>query len=380
MRLASEPAEEQAEAPGPKPRRSRGRRGVLAAGLVIVVAAGVSVAVARPFGTKAKPQLDNGAPTAVASVTQGKLSARTQVSGKLDYAGTYDAVNQASGTVTYLPKVGTVIHQGEVLYKLDNKPIILLQGSVVPAYRALSSGTSGEDVRQLNADLVALGYASKDDLDPHSKYFGSATVDAVDALQKKLGVDETGQLDLGTVVFLATDTARITNVSGTLGASAHPGGTIMQATSVNRQVTVALDTALQSQVKVGDQATIDLPGNHSAPGTVSSVGTVATAGQSGGSSTITVQITLKDPSAAGGLDQAPVQVSIITGSVDNALAVPVNALLALAGGGYAIEVVDPGGARRLVPVSVGMFDDGAGTVQITGAGVAAGQRVVVPAS
>jgi hypothetical protein len=60
--------------------------------------------------------------------------------------------------------------------------------------------------------------------------------------------------------------------------------------------------------------------------------------------------------------------------------VPVNALLALAGGGYAVEIVDAAGVHRLVPVSLGLFDDGQGLVQVSGSRLRAGQRIVVPAS
>jgi hypothetical protein len=60
--------------------------------------------------------------------------------------------------------------------------------------------------------------------------------------------------------------------------------------------------------------------------------------------------------------------------------VPANALLALAGGGYAVEVVDASGVHRLVGVQTGLFDDSAGLVEVTGNGVAEGQNVVVPAS
>ncbi|MDX6471054.1 MAG: hypothetical protein QOF75_2857, partial [Gaiellaceae bacterium] len=84
------------------------------------------------------------------------------------------------------------------------------------------------------------------------------------------------------------------------------------------------------------------------------------------------------PAATGRLDQAPVSVSIVTDSVRNALVVPVNALLALAGGGYAIEKIDADGSHRLVPVELGLFDDSNGLVQVTGNGITAGMRIVVP--
>jgi hypothetical protein len=107
---------------------------------------------------------------------------------------------------------------------------------------------------------------------------------------------------------------------------------------------------------------------------------VATAASASATPTVAVQITPLHPAATGSLDQAPVHVSITTATVRDALVVPVAALLALASGGYAVEEVTPRGVHHLVPVQLGMFDDDAGLVQVTGSGLAAGQRVVVPAS
>lgn len=357
------------------------RRGPVAVAAVVLVAAGGGVLATRPFRGPAKPtRIDNGAPAALATVTQGRLTARTPVSGTLGYSGGYDAVNQAKGTITGLPKLGQVIRQGHVLYKVGGKPVVLLKGSGIPAYRTLSKGMKGDDVRQLNDDLVTLGYATRDEIDPGSGYFSTATADALKSLQKDVGLDKTGSLDLGQAVFLPLDTARISKVSATLGGTAPPGNPVLQATSTEPQVTVALNVSMQSQVKAGDAVKITLPDGRTTDGKVASVGTVAKAGTNGGSSTIDVSITMADPGVAGRLDQAPVQVSITTQSVDNALAVPVNALLALAGGGYAVEVAEPGTPRHLVPVTLGVFDEGAGTVQVTGSGLTAGRHVVVPAS
>ena len=130
---------------------------------------------------------------------------------------------------------------------------------------------------------------------------------------------------------------------------------------------------------------ITLPDNSTTPGHVSYVGTVATVpansnGNGSSSPTIEVDVTADRSAATGRLDQAPVDVSITTASVSNVLAVPVNALLALAGGGYAVEVVEPTGVHQLVGVSVGLIDDSAGMVQVSGNGLAAGQHVVVPAA
>lgn len=368
--------------PDQRPRRRRGgRRGAVAVAAVVLVAAGGGAVAVNPFGRHPKPpSIDNAAPTALAPVAQGRLTARTPVNGTLGYAGGYDAVNQAKGIITGLPKLGQVIRHGHVLYKVSGKAVLLLKGWGVPAYRTLSKGMKGDDVRELNAELVTLGYAPGGDLSSDSNYFSTATAAALKRLQKDMGLDKTGTLDLGEAVFLPLEEVRISKINATVGGDAPPGSAVLQASSTDRRVTVALNVSQQSQVKVGDAVTITLPDGRTTNGTVSSMGTVAKEASGGGSSTIDVSIKLSDPGVAGRLDQAPVQVSITTQSVDNALAVPVNALLALAGGGYAVEVAGPGNARHLVTVTLGLFDDSAGTVQVTGTGLTAGQQVVVPAS
>lgn len=287
---------------------------------------------------------------------------------------------------TELPAAGQVIRRGQVLYQVSGNPVVLLYGQV-PAYRTLSEGMSGTDVRQLNANLVALGYATRSELDPESDYFSAETAYALELYQNHLGITETGTLTLGQAAFLPT-AARVTTVSAGLGAQAGPGGPVLQATSTVRQVSIALDASEQSYVKDGDKVVITLPGNQTTLGVVTSVGTVATTPPSstGSSSTptITVDVAPSDPAATGNFDQAPVQVSITTATVSSILIVPVNALVALAvkgeaGGGYAVEVVMPSGVHELVPVTTGLFDDAAGTVQVTGTGLHAGQHVVVPA-
>jgi hypothetical protein len=185
------------------------------------------------------------------------------------------------------------------------------------------------------------------------------------------------------------------------GGSAQPGETVLQATSTARQVQVALDASQQTSMAVGNEVSITLPNNQTTPGVVSSVATVAScpsssgSGGSGSSSatagtdtcasgsppTITVDVTPSDPRATGTWDQAPVQVGITTDSVPDALVVPVTALLAQSGGGYAIEIAGAGtNNNHLVPVSLGLFDDADGLVQVTGSGLSAGQEVVVPSS
>jgi hypothetical protein len=376
-------AETQRDRPEHGPARgSRRSRWPIVAAVVVVVTA-VVVGVMDPFagGHSATPRVPGNTadPISLQTVARQDLSSQTEVSAILGYADSYSVVNQAQGTVTSLPAVGQVITQGQVLYEVSGAPVVLLYGST-PAYRALSEGMTGADVEELNADLVSLGYVTSQQLSPNSDAFSDSTEVGVETLQKALGVAQNGMLSLGQAVF-EPSAVRVTSVSATLGAPAQPGQPVLSATSTTRQVNVALDADQQSEVAVGDKVTITLPNNHTTPGTISSVGTVATAPASGSTSstpTITVLVNPIDPTATGDWDQAPVDVTITTSTVANALVVPVDALLAQAGGGYAVEVVAADGIHRLVPVTLGLFNDANGLVQVTGNGLAAGQRIVVP--
>jgi hypothetical protein len=273
-----------------------------------------------------------------------------------------------------------VIRQGQVLYRVDGAPVVLLYGAT-PAFRSLAKGAHGADVAQVNHALVALGYVDRAEVGSAWGDFGWATTAGVMQLQSRLGVEQSGELPLGGVVFLPT-AARVTSVAAQLGGPA--GGPMLQASSTARTVSVALDPNLQSEVKAGDRVTITLPDGSTTPGRVTSVGKVAAApsGNSAGDAgpAVPVQIRPADPRATGSLDQALVEVAITDQTVHNVLAVPVTALLARSGGGYSVEVVASDGTRHLVPVAVGLFDDAAGVVQVSGPGLRAGQRVVVPGS
>lgn len=382
------PAQLDQHADLPPANRRSWRRTVKRVVLVVVTAAIVAVAALAATGTfkhdgKASAgDIGNGSAPGLAAVTRQDLSAQTSVNATLGYAGSYNVINQAQGTFTALPSAGQVITQGQVLYQVSGSPVVLLRGST-PAYRTLAEGAyasdvTGADVAELNTDLVALGYATAAEIPAGSDEFSWQTRQAVERLQAHLGVKQTGTLTLGQVVFLPT-AVRVTAVSATAGGSAEPGQPALTGTSTTREVTIPLDASQQGQVKAGDKVIITLPNDQTTPGVVSSVGKVATTTQGSSTPTINVYVTPTNPAVTGTLDQAPVEVSITTASVQDALVVPVDALLALAGGGYAIEVVGTAGARHLVPVSLGLFDDADGLVQVTGPGLSAGQQTAVPA-
>jgi multidrug efflux pump subunit AcrA (membrane-fusion protein) len=333
------------------------------------------------FSPAASSGAGQGAPApATATVTRQDLSATTPVTATLGYTDSYTVLGHGSGTLTWLPPPGQVIRQGQVLYQTGNgSPVVLLYGSV-PDWRALGEGITGQDVSQLNHDLVDLGDAGRADISTLGwDYYSWETASGVQRLEEHLGVSfPPGSLSWGQVVF-EPEALRVSQVTGSLGGPA--SGPVLAATSDRQVVMIPLDVSQQSEVKAGDTVSITLPDGTTTPGVVSSVGTVATttSGQQGPVTTIPVQVTLTDRGAAGTLDQAPVTVNITTATAKNVLVVPVGALLAQSSGGYVVEVVGPGNTRRWVPVTPGIFDDADGLVQVTGA-LTPGQRVVVPAS
>jgi hypothetical protein len=355
----------------------------MAVGVVIVVAAGAGAAgrtgVFGPAASSGTGQ-QGAPPPATKTVLRQDLSATTPLSATLGYAGAYAVTGQGGGTLTWLPSPGQVISQGQVLYRRDNgSPVVLLYGSV-PDWRSLEEGATGQDVSQLNRDLVRLGYASSADIAAVGwDYYSWATVQAVQKLEEHLGVSSPpGSLSLGRVVF-EPEALRVSQLPGHLGGQAD--GPVLTATSDRHVVTISLDVSAQSQVNAGDTVSVTLPSGATTPGVVSEAGTVATTtqGPNGSSTTIPVQVRLTDPRAAGTLDQAPVTVYVTTQSARNVLTVPVTALLAQSSGGYDVEVVGHGSTRSYVPVTPGLFDDNTGLVQVTGA-LTPGERVVVAAS
>ena len=347
------------------------------AGVTVAIVAAATVVYIRGGHPSAAASGSPPAASATGTVEKRTLTSRVQVNGTLGHVGSYQVINGAQGHWTSLPSIGQVISQGQTISSVDASPVVLFYGTT-PAYRDFRLGMSdGEDVKELEQNLLALGYGNSSNL-VASGHFDSFDVAAIKRWQKAIGLAQTGVISLGQVVFLP-GAIRVTAVSATLGSLAQPGAPMATASSTTRRVVVNLSANQQASVKVGDKVTITLPNRHTTDGTVSSVGTVATSsgGGAGGTPTVEVNIAPTDPAATGSLDAAPVSVSIVTATVLDVLAVPVTALLAQADGVYAVEVVDAGGQHRLVQVTLGLFDDSSGLVQVEGAGLAAGQKVVV---
>jgi peptidoglycan hydrolase-like protein with peptidoglycan-binding domain len=357
------------------PGRRRGRR-LLAGALVVAVLGGAG------WWAGGHPGLDRGtkaaapaAPTATATVARQDLNGQTKVSGTLGYAGSNTVQSPVSGRITWLPTAGQVIRRGGTLLAVDNQPVQLFYGNL-PPWRDLAVGVDdGPDVKQLERNLVALGY----DPDHHmtiDNHYTWATAAAVKRWQKARGLAQTGVFTTGMPVVFLPWAVRVATLSGSVGGQAAPGQPAYTVTSNRHQVTVNLDVSQQSYVKAGDRVDVVLPDGRHAKGRVSQVGRVAQTSGSGQDQTTTIPVTvaLDDPNAGGRLDQAPVDVYVTTESRKGVLAVPVGALLALAEGGYAVETVDAAGQHHLVAVQLGVFSGG--MVEVSGSGLRAGMKVV----
>jgi peptidoglycan hydrolase-like protein with peptidoglycan-binding domain len=353
------------------------------AGVLILGGAIAGFVLVRGSGGKA-PAANPALPPATAKVTRTTLVETKTVPGTLGYGESVPVRAAERGTLTWIAPVGSTVRRGQPLFKIDERPVVALYGSL-PLYRTLRVGVKGRDVRQLERNLAALSYTGFTVADTYT----AATAAAVRAWQARLGRPETGTVEPGEVVFtpgpvrIAAHTALIGDGGGEGGAS------VLSYTGTTRQVTVDLEVVDTALAVKGRTVTVTVPGRGTVKATISQVGAVVTAqgapsdqgaAQEGASSTafdarIEVTVTIADQRALGPLQAAPVDVDFVSGKREDVLAVPVVALLALAKGGFGVQVVD-GTTTRIVPVKTGIF--AAGKVEISGKRIAEGVKVGVP--
>jgi peptidoglycan hydrolase-like protein with peptidoglycan-binding domain len=368
-------------------------RTLLITGAVAVVLGGVAAGVLLTRGSAAGgPAVSTALPPATAKVIRTTLVETKTESGTLGYGEPVPVRAAERGILTWIAPVGTTVTRGEPLFRVDERPVVALYGSL-PLYRPLAVSVQGRDVWQLERNLAALGYRGF----RVDETYDAATAAAVRAWQAKLGLPATGGVEPGELVFtpgrvrIAEQTARVGDpVGGEPGAG---GGSVLSYTGTSRLVTVELEVADGSLAVKGRTVTVTLPGGRTVKGTISQVGAVATAqaatGQAGSSdqgappagasstaanAVISVTVTIRDQKALGSLQAAPVDVDFVSGTRNDVLAVPVAALLALTKGGFGVQIV-AGPTTRIVPVQTGLFANG--QVEVSGKGIAAGVKVGV---
>jgi peptidoglycan hydrolase-like protein with peptidoglycan-binding domain len=283
-----------------------------------------------------------------------------------DIGGTADGVVDF-GEVVFLPGPAQVL---DVLAPLGSQA----GGGVV--HVATGSPASGADVRQLEEALVALGYDAGGALVADGIYT-SETTQGVLSFQAATGLEQDSIIDLGEVIFLPGG-VRVTSQLAIKGSGVGPGQAILGISLAEKTVRVSLPADEQGLLAVGDAVTVELPDQSEVPATVAFVSQTATpAANPWDPATFEVLIELDDPTVAAGLDEAPVDVIVVSDSVENVMAIPVSALLALLEGGYAVELDAGGGKTQLVAVEVGFFGSD-NMVQVTSSELQPGDRVVVP--
>ncbi|WP_245714946.1 peptidoglycan-binding protein [Micromonospora inyonensis] len=348
---------------------------VLAAGAAVVLAGGaVAVGVSSDGGAGESAGAAPLPPTTTAVARQTLVDRETKT-GELGYGTPRALDTRYSGTLTWLAATGTTVARGKALYRVDDEPVVLLHGSL-PAYRVLRSGVSGRDVRQFEQNLTDLGYTGF----TVDEDYTSATADAVRRWQEDLGVPETGQVEPGRIVY-AAGTVRVASQGAEVGDAVTPGRAVLSTTGTTRLVTCTLDVDDQRLARKGAEVTITLPDGRRTTGRVGAVETVVqTSAGAAGQDPVTetkveVSVTGDDPAALTGFEQAAVDVGFVAAQRADVLTVPVAALLALAEGGYGLQVADDTGTR-IIAVKTGLF--AAGRVEVSGDGVVEGLTVGMP--
>ncbi|XVV14071.1 efflux RND transporter periplasmic adaptor subunit [Actinoplanes sp. CA-131856] len=338
--------------------------GVLTAG---AVAAAVTVFNLPP--AESNEGATTGKQTETAEISKKTLVDSESHDGTLGHGDTSSVPAGKQGTVTALAAAGGTITRGRPLYKIDNQPITLLYGSL-PAYRTLKAGVEGSDVLQFEKNLWALGYRGFTVDDEYTL----ATAGAVEEWQDDLGREQTGAVETDQIRYTPGQ-VRVDSHSVERGAVVQPGTEVLQTTGTTMVATVALDVDAQRLARKGATVDVTLPDGSDVKGTITAVETVVEQGQGNEEDTTKIEVTVAFARSPKGLDEAAVTVGFTSSRRENVLTVPVTALLALSEGGYGVEVSD-NGATRIVAVKTGLFADG--EVEVSGAGLQAGTRVVVP--
>jgi peptidoglycan hydrolase-like protein with peptidoglycan-binding domain len=363
-----------AETEADEPRR-RHRRLVWATLAAVLVAVGAGAWLWSGNGsTEAGPA---SGPVATATVARGTISATESWDGTLEYGAPVTVKSSAGGTITRLVDQGATVERGDELYRVDERPVILLYGAV-PMYRHLTPGDSGVDVRQLETNLAKLGYEGF----TVDGVYTASTAAAVSAWQSDSGAEPTGTVARRDVVFVP-EGGRVDALNVNVGDVVRPGAPVLDITGTDRVVNFDADLDDRDRFDIGTKVTVVLPGGEEIAGRVRAMRVVKVAGGeagegSGGGTTDSESIVRVEVALARSSDElvgTPVAAIVAIDERADVLFVPVSALLALAEGGYGLEVVPDDGTTKIVRVDTGLFADG--KVEVRGAGIAEGTVVGV---
>jgi len=298
----------------------------------------------------------------------------TEVDGTLGFGNIEDLPNLASGVITWLPEPGTFVGFGDILYEIDGRPVLLFEGER-PMHRSLSTKSSdGPDVFQLETLLSDLEYADDGNLTVDTS-FTDKTAEAIERWEVDLGLEESGQIALGTIVYMSVG-FRISSVNGSVGQQVN-GGSILSYSSTDRLVTVLLDTGLTGLLEEDQVVKVELPDDSIVEGTVTFVASTVTTEGGGQQQTSYREVEIVLTGQGGGFDESPVTVRVEEILESDATVVPIAALLALAEGGYAVEVMIDG-EPTLTGISLGTFHNNEVAITGTTSQIAPGDEFGIP--
>jgi hypothetical protein len=338
------------------------RRGAVVVGTAAAVTMGLGVAGASYVSSigdseaSAQEPTDTTPPAETATVQRTDLVRTQEVDGTLTYGERSELTASGGGTLTALPAEGSVIERGGVLWYVDGHAGPVLLYGDLPMWRDLSnSSDDGPDIRQLEENLVALGFADPAEMTVDEE-FTWATAEAVERWQESVGLDDTGEVSRDDIIF-SDGPVRIASQLLREGAPAEGG--VVEVTGTTRRVHVDLDASDAGLVSQGAPVEVELADGTTVEGTIAEIATTAEVqeGQDGQGSTTTLDVEIDVAGDVQALDESPVEVSLVSSRAEGVLAVPVQALLALAEGGYAVERVNSDGTTTLVPVELGTFAD-----------------------
>ncbi len=347
-------------------RRHRLRTGLVIAAATLIVLAAAAASVG--FGWRGEPTVQEPPEKSLTTaIKQETLVDYITADGKVGYGAGWPVASGANGTVTWLPMPGATVERGQTVLRVDDLPVVLLYGPL-PMYRQLTVGVKGNDVAQFKQNLQTLGYQGF----TVDQEFSSSTEAAVRHWQHDLGLPETGAVERGQVVC-AAGPLRVSEQLVRIGAAS--SADVLTVTGTTKVVTASIAEADAGWAVRGAPVTVTLPSDATVAGTVSSVAQPpAAADANAGGSKIQLTITVEDQQTLAAVEGTLTIRHAIREKKD-VLTVPVAALLALAEGGYGLEIVDAG-ASRTVAVQAGMF--AGGRVEVSGPDIRANMTVRMP--
>lgn len=295
----------------------------------------------------------------------GALAGGGAGSGSSGSSGSSAQAATPTEMVTSVLAAGSAVQSGDVVYSVEGRPVVALAGAV-PAWRDLASGIDdGADIAQLETALTALGY-SDDGALTVDEAWDSHTTAAVKAWQAGLGLEATGEVPLGYVVFVPAGTT-VTAVTAAVGQKLADGDAVLRLATPSQQVVATVPAELRPVVAPGLAMEVS--------GVAATVTRLGSAAGSDGTVNVVAYIAPSGPITAA--DGSSVSARFTVTDASGVLLVPVDAVTSRIDGSYAVLAVDDTGrSGTWVPIEVHGVADG--KVAATGDGLHDGLAVALP--